>query len=125
LTRRGLNAERFRTLSRLEASPATDQDRRYTRQAAQSDTASPIRSLGFAIDDLTRLPLECVLAVDVLKKVRLFFTLTNVFWPLSFSSKWRGEKNKRDEPKERSIHGRAFITAMDMPQSKRNETRYF
>src|SRR5512147_1632591 len=35
------------------------------------------------------------------------------------------EKDSRDEPKELWIHGRAYLWAMDMPQSKRNENRYF
>jgi hypothetical protein len=37
-----------------------------------------------------------------------------------------GEKNSREQPKEELwIHGRAYLWAMDMPQSKRNENRYF
>ena len=36
-----------------------------------------------------------------------------------------GEKDSRDEPKELWIHGRAYLWAMDMPQSKHNENRYF
>jgi hypothetical protein len=36
-----------------------------------------------------------------------------------------GEKDNRDGPKEFSIHGRACVWAMGMPQSKRNENRYF
>ena len=35
------------------------------------------------------------------------------------------EKESRDEPEELWIHGRAYLWAMDMPQSKRNENRYF
>jgi hypothetical protein len=35
------------------------------------------------------------------------------------------EKESRDQPKELWIHGRAYLRAMDMPQSKRNENRYF
>jgi hypothetical protein len=34
------------------------------------------------------------------------------------------QKESRDEPKE-LFHGRACLWAMDMPQSKRNENRYF
>jgi len=37
----------------------------------------------------------------------------------------RNEKDSRDQPKELWIHGRAYLWAMDMPQSKRNENRYF
>ena len=36
-----------------------------------------------------------------------------------------GEKDNRDKPSEFWIHGRAYLRAMDMPQSKRNENRYF
>jgi len=35
------------------------------------------------------------------------------------------EKDSRDEPKELWIHVRVYLSAMDMPQSKRNENRYF
>jgi hypothetical protein len=35
------------------------------------------------------------------------------------------EKDNRDELKELWIHNRAYLRAMDMPQSKRNENRYF
>jgi len=35
------------------------------------------------------------------------------------------EKDSRDEPKKLWVHGRAYLSAMDMPQSKRNENRYF
>jgi hypothetical protein len=37
----------------------------------------------------------------------------------------QNEKDSRDQPKELWIHGRACVRAMDMPQSKRNENRYF
>ena len=37
-----------------------------------------------------------------------------------------GEKDSREQAKEElSIHSRAFVWAMDMPQSKPNENRYF
>jgi hypothetical protein len=29
------------------------------------------------------------------------------------------EKDSRDEPKKLWVHGRAYLSAMDMPQSKR------
>ena len=36
------------------------------------------------------------------------------------------EKESREQPKEElCIHGRGLFTAMDMPQSKRNENPYF
>jgi hypothetical protein len=35
------------------------------------------------------------------------------------------EKDSRDEPKEFWIHVRVYLSAMDMPQSQRNENRYF
>ena len=35
------------------------------------------------------------------------------------------EKESRDEPEEFLIHGRAYLWAMDMPQSKRDENRNF
>jgi hypothetical protein len=35
------------------------------------------------------------------------------------------EKDSRDEPKEFWIHVRVYLSAMDMPQSKRNETDIF
>jgi len=44
---------------------------------------------------------------------------------LCLGSMGRKEKNSRDEPKELWIHGRAYLWAMDMPQSKTNENRYF
>jgi len=47
------------------------------------------------------------------------------FWLLRPGGWDVNEKDSRDEPKELWIHGRAFNTAMDMPQSERNENRYF
>jgi len=45
---------------------------------------------------------------------------------LRLGSMKQGEKDSREQPKDGLwIHGRAVITAMDMPQSKRNENRYF
>jgi len=36
------------------------------------------------------------------------------------------EKDSREQPKEELwIHDRAYLWAMDMPQSKPNENRYF
>jgi hypothetical protein len=36
-----------------------------------------------------------------------------------------GENDSRHEPKKLWIHGRAFTTAMDMPQSELKENRSF
>jgi len=50
---------------------------------------------------------------------------SNLFWLLGLRLRKQNEKESRDEPKELWIHGRAYLWAMDMPQSKRNENRYF
>jgi hypothetical protein len=44
---------------------------------------------------------------------------------LRLGSMGKKEKDSRDEPKELWIHGRAYLSAMDMPQTKRNENQYF
>ena len=45
---------------------------------------------------------------------------------LRLGSMKKDEKHNREQPKgELWIHGRAYLWAMDMPQSKRNENRYF
>jgi hypothetical protein len=44
---------------------------------------------------------------------------------LRLGSMKEGEKNSRDEPKDLWIHGRVYLWAMGMPQSKHNENRYF
>jgi hypothetical protein len=52
--------------------------------------------------------------------------LTYFLYLLRLGSMKEDEKNSREQPKDELwIHGRAYLTAMDMPQSKANENRYF
>src|SRR5262249_49679539 len=49
----------------------------------------------------------------------------NFLWLLRIGPIKQGDKHSRDEPKKPCINGRAYLWAMDMPQSKRNENQYF